>query len=56
VPAVRDEESLNRIRDSIATNPLRWDLDRENPWRKGDDEFDRWLATFKSRPVKSKYP
>lgn len=53
---IRDEEALNRIRDSIATNLLRWDLDRENPWRKGDDEFDRWLATFKSRPVKSKYP
>ena len=27
---VRDEDSLNRIRDYIASNPARWDLDREN--------------------------
>ncbi len=47
---IRDEESLNRLREYIATNPLRWELDRENPGRKGEDEFDRWLATFKSRP------
>jgi putative transposase len=47
---IRDEESLNRLREYIATNPLRWELDRENPGRKGEDEFDRWLATFKRRP------
>jgi len=47
---IRSEESLNRIRDYIATNPIRWELDRENPWRQGEDEFDRWLATFKSKP------
>jgi REP element-mobilizing transposase RayT len=47
---IRDEESLNRLREYIATNPLRWELDRENPGRKGEDEFDRWLATFKCRP------
>jgi len=28
---VRDDNSLERIRDYIATNPLRWALDRENP-------------------------
>lgn len=28
---IRNEESLNRIREYIATNPLRWHLDRENP-------------------------
>ncbi len=28
---IRDEESLNRIREYIANNPLQWDLDRENP-------------------------
>ncbi len=48
---VRSEESLNRIRDYIDTNPLRWELDRENPCREGEDEFDRWLATFKNRPT-----
>ena len=47
---IRDEESLNRLREYIATNPLRWELDRENPGRKGEDEFDRWLTTFKCRP------
>ncbi len=47
---VRDEDSLNRIREYILTNPLRWDLDRENPERKGEDDFDRWLASFDSRP------
>jgi putative transposase len=50
---IRDEESLNRIREYIATNPLRWDLDRENPRSKGRDEFDRWLATCKTRPIKA---
>jgi len=49
---IRNEESLNRVREYIGTNPLRWELDRENPQRKGEDEFDLWLAKFKSRPNK----
>jgi len=28
---IRDEASLNRIREYIANNPLQWALDRENP-------------------------
>jgi putative transposase len=28
---IRNEESLNRIRDYIANNPLQWEWDRENP-------------------------
>lgn len=28
---IRDEESLNRIREYIVHNPLQWALDRENP-------------------------
>ena len=28
---IRDEESLNRIREYIANNPAQWALDRENP-------------------------
>ncbi len=48
---IRDEASLNRIREYISTNPLRWDLDRENPRSRGSDEFDRWLATRKPRPT-----
>ena len=27
---IRDEKGLNRIRDYIATNPVRWDSDRNN--------------------------
>jgi uncharacterized protein (TIGR00252 family) len=49
---IRDEASLNRIREYISTNPLRWDLDRENPQSRGSDEFDRWLITCKTRPIK----
>jgi len=45
---VRNEESLNRIREYIITNPQRWDLDRENPRAVGKDKFDSWLAGFKS--------
>lgn len=30
---VRDDRDLQRIREYIATNPLRWDLDPENPNR-----------------------
>jgi len=28
---IREEESLNQIREYIETNPLRWHLDHENP-------------------------
>ncbi len=47
---IRNDASLNRIREYIATNPQRWDLDRENPRCRGRDDFDHWLDTFKSRP------
>ena len=43
---IRDQDSFNRIRDYILTNPLRWDLDRENPHRKGKDDFDGWLDSL----------
>ena len=48
---IRNDEALNRIREYIQTNPQRWDLDRENPRSAGKDDFDRWLATCKTRPV-----
>jgi len=50
---MRDEDALNRTREYIMHNPLRWDLDRENPQRTGEDEFDRWLAAHKARPDKA---
>ncbi len=40
---IRNEDSLKYIREYIINNPLRWELDRENPDRKGEDKFDRWL-------------
>ena len=43
---VRDESEVGRIREYITTNPLRWEVDRENPERRGEDEFDRWLASL----------
>jgi REP element-mobilizing transposase RayT len=49
---VRDEKSLSRIREYIVNNPLRWELDRENLHASGQDEFDRWLASFTTRPKK----
>jgi len=48
---VRDEDSLNRIREYIVTNPQRWHLDRENPQAQNNDEFDCWLSSFKTGPV-----
>ena len=46
---IRSEEELQRIREYIQTNPLRWEFDRENPARRGEDEFDRWLASLSKR-------
>ncbi len=51
---IRNEKSLNKIHEYIIHNPLRWSLDRENPYRKGEDDFDHWLASFKKRPDKRK--
>ena len=39
---IRNQEVFKRIHDYIITNPLRWHLDKENPNRIGDDDFDRW--------------
>ena len=46
---IRNEESLNRIREYIVTNPMRWALDRENPYREGIDTFDEWMNRFVRR-------
>ena len=43
---IRDEEELNRIRQYILLNPLKWEFDRENPLRvtnsRYEEEWD-WL-------------
>ena len=42
---IRDECSLNRIREYIAANPLRWHLDRENVHAAGPDPGDaEWFG------------
>jgi REP element-mobilizing transposase RayT len=46
---IRNEESLNRIREYILTNPMRWALDHENPYREGVDPFDKWMNNFMRR-------
>lgn len=43
---VRNDRDLDRIREYIQTNPMRWTLDSENPNREGEDEFDRWMESF----------
>ena len=41
---IRDEKSLIRIRDYIATNPQRWWFDKENAQQKDYDEFEQWIV------------
>ncbi len=39
---IRDEESLNRIRQYISDNPLRWEFDPENPAATSPERHDKW--------------
>ncbi|TMA89284.1 MAG: transposase [Deltaproteobacteria bacterium] len=39
---IRNEQSLHRIREYIATNPARWDFDRENPAATNPELEDVW--------------
>jgi REP element-mobilizing transposase RayT len=41
---IRNEDSLTMIRRYIAENPLRWQLDRENPQALGEDDV--WNRLF----------
>ena len=45
---IRDEESLSKIREYIAYNPLSWSMDRENPDAKAKDPFDNWIESFRA--------
>ena len=43
---IRDEDELNRVREYILLNPLRWEFDRENPIRVGNSQYEEqwdWL-------------
>ena len=47
---IRNEDDFARIREYIQTNPLRWALDRENPAKQGENEFDRgWIRCHRKR-------
>ena len=41
---IRDEQSLNRIREYISANPEHWQMDKENPDCSDMDEFNLWLT------------
>ena len=41
---IRDDDSLNRIRQYIIDNPLRWAFDRENPAATAPKPEEPWLA------------
>jgi putative transposase len=38
---IRNEDELNKIREYIRNNPLKWDLDKENPGRTGVDVLEQ---------------
>jgi putative transposase len=40
---IRNEKSMSRIFEYINSNPFRWHLDRNNPNREGEDDFDKWI-------------
>ena len=40
---IRDEDELDRVRQYIAENPLKWALDPENPDAQTTDTEEPWL-------------
>jgi REP element-mobilizing transposase RayT len=42
---IRNEESLNRVREYILNNPARWTYDRENPEATSPEPKDAWLIS-----------
>ena len=42
---IRDEDSLNRIRQYIVDNSARWAFDRENPAATAPEPENEWLAS-----------
>jgi hypothetical protein len=43
---IRDEDELNRVREYILLNPLKWEFDRENPRRVANSQYEEqwdWL-------------
>ena len=48
---IRDDKSLELIREYIATNPERWEYDKENAERTDIDKFDEWLSATGNLPI-----
>lgn len=46
---IRNEYRLNRIREYIINNPLKWHLDRENPERQGRDKLEDEIFNYKEK-------
>jgi len=49
---IRDEDELNRARDYIVLNPLKWEFDRENPLCVENNEYQQqfdWLEASEQR-------
>ena len=42
---IRNEDSLNRVRQYILNNPARWAFDRENPKATTLEPEEAWLAS-----------
>jgi len=49
---IRDDRSLDQIRDYIIENPQRWSSDKQNRDSTGDDEFDRWMNSTIDKPTR----
>ena len=50
---IRDDKSLNRIRNYIATNPQQWWCDKENAQRKETDRLEQWLDVEGQKAIKT---
>jgi len=40
---IRNDQELDLIREHVASNPLQWAMDRENPENTGRHQVDVWL-------------
>lgn len=48
---IRDDKSLDRIREYIASNPEQWPYDKENTQQETRDKFDEWLSAIGRQPI-----
>ena len=51
---IRDDQSLNRIRQYIVDNPARWEFDRENPTVTNPEPADAWRVGAGLKPATTK--